>query len=158
LLINRSKLAVGRDVRLQSSPEVIHRVQLGALLREPDQTDGELCRQLSALHGVVTRCPIQQHVEWPLPVSPPQEPKKRLEIVLAHLPSAKHDPVAGPKVDRPEQGAFGILARDSDAGLLAAPCPHRAQGREQSQRRFIFKENDGILGDPLQEANDSPFF
>src|SRR5690349_422163 len=43
--VDRRRLAVGRDHRLQRAPELIHRVQLRRLLRQPDEADIERGRQ-----------------------------------------------------------------------------------------------------------------
>src|SRR4051794_28920870 len=158
MLIHGRPLPICRDLALHGPPQVVHRVELRALLRQPDQLDTQASRQGTAPLGVVARGLIQYEVERTAAVAPAEQSKELLEVRLAHLRPSQDDPMSGPEVDRPEQDALGVLAGDWHLGLLAPKGPHAAQRREPSQGRLVLEEDHGAGFDPLEAPHDSPFF
>src|SRR4051812_35505078 len=82
---------VRRDLALNWPPQVIHGVELRALLRQPDQLNPQPCRQGLAPLGVVARRLVQQEVQRPAAVALTDQPQELLEVRLAHLRASQDD-------------------------------------------------------------------
>src|SRR3954447_10718911 len=84
MLIHRRPLPVRRDLTLHRLPQVVHRLELRALLRRPDQLDPQTSRQGTAPLGLRTRGLTPQRVERPAAVAPAEPAQEFLEVPLAH--------------------------------------------------------------------------
>ena len=126
-LVHRSSLAIGCDEPFPLAPQLVHGIQLGPLLRQPDQFDGQLCGELLGSRCRVGRCFIQQEPDRSgTPVTTANCLEEHLHIRRSFAPALHHDAVAGAHVDSAEQDTLGVASRDGNPGLLAFPSPDRA--------------------------------
>ena len=149
VLRDRLVLPVGRDLALLLTPQVIHRVQLRALLGQPHQGHIQLRRQPPAGGALLATGLVQQQPQRPAPIPPTQLPQVRLEVRLPHLPPPQRHPPARPQIDRPEQHPPVVLPGDGHDRLLSPPRPAGPQRREHPQDRGILRQQRRLGRHPL---------
>jgi hypothetical protein len=158
MLIDGGPLPVGRDVRLQESPQVIPRIELRALLGQPDQFDPQPGRQRLALGRLMAGGPVQQEVDRPAPVTLTEQLQEGLKVPLTRPPPPEDHPMSGPGIDRTEAPTLRLRPGDPHLGLLAPMGPLAAQRGKPAQRRFLFEQDHGPGRDTPQAADKRPFF
>jgi hypothetical protein len=131
-------LAIRRDLRLQGPPELVHRIQLGRLRRQPEAPDPQGGRAGLRAGAGVRRRAVEQEPDRPRPtIAAPQFAEERLRVGDPGMAAREHHPVRGAHVDRAEQHPLRVLARDWDHGLRPGAGPRTAQRREQAQQRPV---------------------
>src|SRR5262245_7345287 len=114
-----ARLAVRADLVLGVTPEVIHRVQVGAAEWRPEQLDAEAIGLAARGLGRVTRVFIQQQHDVLARVVGPDPLQIRSELD-APLPRAvPEQAVPGTRVERAPDDARGVPAGQRDVGLAA---------------------------------------
>src|SRR5262249_35751595 len=95
-------LLVGADLFLPPAPESVHRVDVRAARREPDQLDIELRCQLPRCVCRVSAGFVQQQRYLPAAICFTDRPQSRVEVRRANPWTNDKSPLAGLNVDRPE--------------------------------------------------------
>jgi len=158
--VYRPGLPIGGDKPLQLAPELIHGVQLGSLLGQPQQPDAERRSQrLRAVVGVRAGPVGQQPDRAGGAVAAPHLSQERPGIGAARTRADEHDPVRGPQVDDAEQHPLGVRARDRHRRLRALERPGRAQRWKQPQQCPVAAQQHAA-GAPAgpQLPDQCPFF
>ncbi len=133
-------LNIGRDLRFELLPELIHAVEFRPLLGQPNEKDVQRLGHGLARERCVTGGLIQHQPDWTAGVRLAQEPQKPLEVLLPHVRSARRYSVASPWVEGAKEHAFGVSARDWDPSLLPTQGPGSAQLRQQPKDGFVLEE------------------
>lgn len=120
VLFNVAELIIGADVGFEFPEELVHAVEFRALFGQPDQNDVQRPGQFPAASGGVPGAFIQEQPDLPSRISPVQESKELLKVVLAHAWAAGGDAVARARIESAPQDGFSVLATDGNPGLLAA--------------------------------------
>jgi hypothetical protein len=69
-----------------------------------------------------------------------QQTEEILKALLPHIRPAQDNSMSCARVDRPEEDSLRISSGNGDQNLPSAQCPGSPQDRQQSQDRFVFKE------------------
>src|SRR5271157_4587526 len=82
------------------TPEMIHPVQLGATLGQPDQADaqlsGQVLRPVCSMAGIL----VQEQGDLPAPVMAVKDCQERSEVLTTLPPTCQEQPMPGVDVDR----------------------------------------------------------
>ena len=159
-VVDRHGLAVGSDLLLERLPQLVHRVELGPLLGQPDELDVELAREVErGARRVATGTVGQQSDRSHVPLGLAKVRQKQLHVPCTDARADEDRAAGGAYVDRAEQHPLGVLAGDSDLGLTADLGPHRAQRRKQPQQRPVGEQHHVVRPQRvLQPSDDPPFF
>ena len=157
---DRRRLSVRGDHSLQLAPQLVHRVQLGRLRRQPDEADIEALGQCLRLMIGVARRPIGEQPEGaPTAVPLAQLEEKRARVGSCRSGPRDDDAMRGGQADCPEQHDLRVPPRYQHFRGRADRRPRGTQRWEQSQQRPIREEDDVARADVCSQATaESPFF
>jgi hypothetical protein len=158
LIINGGVLPVGTDLVLPIAPEVIHRVELGRPLRQPEQLDIEAGDQPLGCSRGVAAILIQQQGDMPTPIMMLDQPQEGLEVLSPLMLSDQEQPSACAEIHHPEDHAAGIPAAQEDLLGLSPQRPTGSQGRKQQQIGFILSQQNASGAQAPDLTADSAFF
>jgi hypothetical protein len=157
-LVNGSELPIGCYEAFQFFPQVIHGIQFGTLLGQPEKLESQLGGQLLALDGVVAWCVVQQEPDGAAAVTLAQISQEGLEVFLSLPRASEHQAMSGSGIDRTKEHPLGIATADLDHRRFAAKGPRMPQRREPSQDRCVQDQQHCTGRHPFQAANEAPFF
>jgi len=154
------RLAIGCDHPLELTPELIHGVELGRLLRQPHKANAQPVRERLGLSiGMRARAIGDQPDYSRAAVVVPQLEEKGARIRAPRSRPRQHDTVAGLRIHGAEEHCLRVGAGDHNGARGPNGRPRGAQRREEAQQRPVGEEHDIARRDcRSQAATESPFF
>jgi hypothetical protein len=158
LIIDGGILPVGTDLVLPIPPEVIHRVELGRPLRQPDQLGIRPgCQLLGGPSGVAAIL-VQQQGDMPTPVMVMDQSQERLKVLGPLMLSGQEQPRARAEIHCPEDHSAGISAAQEDFLGRSPQRPAGPQGRKQQQIGLILSQQNASGTQAPDLTADAVFF
>src|SRR5919198_1860524 len=158
MLLDGRILIIRGDMPLQLAPELIHRIELRTLLRQPDQRNIELDSEALTLGGAMTRRLVQQQRDRAPRICLAHETEKGLEVRLLHVRATQEEPMPSTEIDGTKQDAFGVTPRNRDMRLFALQSPGTTQDGKEAQHRLILPKEHGVGRELPEPAHYGPFF
>src|SRR5689334_800200 len=93
------------DRPLQLAPQLIHRLELRTLLREPDQLKVELRRERLALGGAMAWRFVQQQRNGAARIRLAHQPEEGLAMCVLQVGTTQEEPMPRAEVHRPKPDA-----------------------------------------------------
>lgn len=158
MIVDAGLLPIGADLILPVPPQVIHRVEMGRALRQPDQLHAEAGGQPPGGSRDVTAILIEQDGHLPASIMVMDQVQERLEVFGPLVLSRQEQPMARAQIHRPEDHTAGIPATQEDLLGPSPQRPTRPQRREQQQIRFILGQQNASGAQAPDLTADPPFF
>ena len=151
-------LVIGADGLLSESPKMIHRIEFGATMREPNESDVKpLCHMLGMgcrMRGVL----IKQKSKGRVRIAGAKMSKECDEIRNAVTGALQKQAVSRANVDCVEEDALRVSSTDRYGYSCAAWSPLRSQGGKEENVSFVFSENGRIRAQMAKNTPDTLFF
>lgn len=158
LIRNRALLQVGTDGSLSMRPELIHWIEVGTALGQPQKLNVEVLRQRARRCGGVDRTLIQEQRHrpaWVMVVHLIQELQK---IFLSLSGLLQKEQVAGAQMQGAEDRSPGVDPGDQDRSPLAPEPPSRTQRWKEQKIGFVFGQESRFPGQSADLGQNFAFF
>jgi hypothetical protein len=151
-------LQVGADDIFGLSPKLVHRVQFGCAVGQPQQVNSQIASELSRPGCRVAPMLIQQKSNLPTTVMLMNQLQKSLEIFLPLMLASKQQTPAGTQVHRAKHDSTGIPAREQNAARFSPSAPVGPQRGKQQQIGFVLGQQDAAGRQVPDFAANMTFF
>ena len=125
------------DRPLQLAPELIHRIELRPLLREPEALKVELRSARLALGGALAWRFIQQPRNRAARIGLAYQMEARLDMRLLQGGATPEEPMPRAEVDGPKQDPLRVTPGNGDMRRCALERPRTTQDRKEAQDRLV---------------------
>lgn len=151
-------LQVGANDVLSLPAELVQRVQFGATMREPKQTDVQIVRESPRPGGCVAPMFVQQEGDFAAAKSLMDHFQERLKILLPRMRTNKEHSFARAQLHGAKYDATSIPAGNQNTIRLASTTPACPQLGKQKQIGFVFGQQDATRRQPPDFPADAAFF
>ena len=155
-VVNRLGRPVSQRPPFDESEQMIHGVEFGTGSRQQPDLNVEFGSALETILSCVRSATVfKQHDVPSFPMAADHRQEVLVREGIPDVRDQKHD-VPSHDVDRPVHDAFGAIARDRDAHLLAAPPVAAVQWWRFRNDDLVEHQDDGVIPAP-EPAFEPPF-
>jgi hypothetical protein len=137
---------------------MIHGIEFGRTLRQPEQLHVELAGQPSGAGCGVAWVLVQQKSHMPSTVMLVDELQERLKILLLLMLTNQKQPLPGAKIHGPKDNSPSIPPRQQNAVRLSSPTPVGTQWRKQQQIGLVLGQKNAARRQTADFSADLTFF